>query len=250
MRGSRFASASSPICFEKYIRGDDNKIRASTCLVRAVSKAGHPRHSHFHNFSFERERPSGRLRRCELRRVEARDAKNCYAREPRNDLFEQAHLFPLNSGISRNIPVILPPGRASLLTYPIASGSLSKSSATTGMLVVTFLTAATDCGVGAKITFTLSRTRSPASSVINSGLKFVKRYSIARFLPSVARFRQTPPECGNQIRDRLGPRRVVEEADHQSRRLLRARSERPYRRAGNHRYEVIAPYISLPPRVG
>src|SRR5215469_8300115 len=49
---------------------------------------------HFHNFSFERERPCRRLRRCELRRVEARDAKNCYTREPRNDLFEQPHLFP------------------------------------------------------------------------------------------------------------------------------------------------------------
>src|SRR6516162_2362803 len=52
------------------------------------------RDSDFHNFSFERERPCRRLRRCELRRVEVRDAKNCYPREPRNDLFEQAHLFP------------------------------------------------------------------------------------------------------------------------------------------------------------
>src|SRR5215467_10517960 len=52
------------------------------------------RDSHFHNFSFERERPYRRLRRCELRRVEAWDAKDCYTREPRNDLFEQAHLFP------------------------------------------------------------------------------------------------------------------------------------------------------------
>src|SRR6516162_6220473 len=52
------------------------------------------RDSHFHNFSFEREGPYRRLRRCELRRVEAGDAKNCYTREPRNDLFEQPHLFP------------------------------------------------------------------------------------------------------------------------------------------------------------
>jgi hypothetical protein len=29
-----------------------------------------------------------------LWRVEARDAKNCYTREMRNDLFEQPHVFP------------------------------------------------------------------------------------------------------------------------------------------------------------
>src|SRR6516225_2238173 len=52
------------------------------------------RDSHFYNFGFERERPCRRLRRCELRRVEARHAKDCYTREMRNDLFEQAHLFP------------------------------------------------------------------------------------------------------------------------------------------------------------
>jgi hypothetical protein len=39
----------------------------------------------------------------------------------------------------RNIPVILPRGRARLLTYPFASGSLSKSNATTGMLVTAFV---------------------------------------------------------------------------------------------------------------
>jgi hypothetical protein len=52
------------------------------------------RDPHFHNFSIKRERPCRRLRRCELQRVEARDAKDCYTREPRNDLFEQPPLFP------------------------------------------------------------------------------------------------------------------------------------------------------------
>jgi hypothetical protein len=49
---------------------------------------------HFHKFSFERERLDRRLCCGELRRVETRDAKNCYAREARNNLFEQPHLFP------------------------------------------------------------------------------------------------------------------------------------------------------------
>ena len=152
------------------------------------------RDSHFDNFSFERERPYRRCRRCELRRVEAQDAKDCYTRETGNDLFEQRTCFPLNSGISRNIP-----GRARLLTYPFATGSLSKSNPTIGMLVVAFLTAATASGDAAKMTFILSRTRSPANSGIDSGLTMTlaKRYSIVRFLPSEAgrlRVRAMPVE--------------------------------------------------------
>jgi hypothetical protein len=49
---------------------------------------------HFHNFSFERKRSHRRLGSCKLRRVKAGDAKDCYAREPGNDLFEQPYLFP------------------------------------------------------------------------------------------------------------------------------------------------------------
>jgi CHAD domain-containing protein len=51
------------------------------------------RDPHFHNFSLDRDRLNCRLGRCELRRVEFRDAKDRYAREPGNDLFEQPHLF-------------------------------------------------------------------------------------------------------------------------------------------------------------
>jgi hypothetical protein len=52
------------------------------------------------------------------------------------------------------------------------------------MLVVAFLAATTASGFDATMTFAFSRTRSPANSGINPGLKLVKRYSIARFLPS------------------------------------------------------------------
>src|SRR6516164_9690127 len=51
------------------------------------------RHLHFYNFSFDPDRPYCRLRRFELRCVKTGDAKDCYAREPGNDLFEQPHLF-------------------------------------------------------------------------------------------------------------------------------------------------------------
>lgn len=47
--------------------------------------------------------------------------------------------LPLSSGISRNIPVILPPGRPRLLAYPFAMGSFSKSIPTMGMLAVALL---------------------------------------------------------------------------------------------------------------
>jgi hypothetical protein len=64
------------------------------------------------------------------------------------------------------------------------------------------------------------------------------------FALHVARFAQTPPECGKQIRHLLGRRGGVEKADHRHRRLLRARSERPCCRADNHRYE-LTPSIAV-----
>jgi hypothetical protein len=53
----------------------------AACFIRAPSRArSKPSATRtFHNFSFERERPYRRLRRCELRRVEARDAKTVEA---------------------------------------------------------------------------------------------------------------------------------------------------------------------------
>ena len=78
--------------------------------------------------------------------------------------------FPLISGKSRNTPVMFPPGWARVSTNPIAMGSLSKSIATIGTLLVAFLTAANACGPLAKITSTLSRTKSAASSGSSSDL--------------------------------------------------------------------------------
>jgi hypothetical protein len=54
---------------------------------------------------------------------------------------------------------------------------------------------------------------------------------------------------GKQMRDRLGARDGVEKADHRHRRLLRARSERPCCRAGDHQYEFTPSHCD-PPRSG
>jgi hypothetical protein len=88
--GSRLASASSAICLnETNTRGIAPKYRLQHALFEQT-----PRHArvirdlHFDNFSFERERPYRLLCRRKLKRVEAGDAKDCYAREPWNNLFE------------------------------------------------------------------------------------------------------------------------------------------------------------------
>jgi hypothetical protein len=134
-------------------------------------------------------------------------------------------------GYQETSPSRCRPGRARLLTYPFARGSLSKSSATIGMLVVASMTAATPSGVGAKMTFTLNRTRSAAVSRVNCDRKLVKRYSIARFLPATwpasARPRRNAAiRCGIASTAGAGG----EKADHRHRLLLGACSERPYRR--------------------
>ena len=59
---------------------------------------------HFHNFSFEPERPRRRLGCCKLRRVKVGDAKDCYARELGNNLLEQPNLLPAQLGKIKKHP--------------------------------------------------------------------------------------------------------------------------------------------------
>jgi hypothetical protein len=84
---------------------------------------------------------------------------------------------------------------------------------------VAFSIAATACGVAAKMTLTFSRTRSPAASDNNSGLKLVKRYSIARFLPSTY-----PASAGPRWNAAIRCASIAcpKQADYRHRRLLRA----------------------------
>src|SRR6266481_8098489 len=103
--------------------------------------------------------------------------------------------LPLSSGRSRNTPVILPPGFARLRTNPIATGSLSRSTATIGMWLVACLAAASAAAPRTKRTSTLSRTRSAASWDSRSGLPSACRYSTTTFRPSV--YPNSPSPCLN-----------------------------------------------------
>ena len=55
--------------------------------------------------------------------------------------FKSSSSFVLNSGKSKKRPVILPPGRAKLAIIPVATGSVSKSNATMGVVAVADRTA-------------------------------------------------------------------------------------------------------------
>ena len=126
--------------------------------------------------------------------------------------------------MSRKKPVMLPPRRARVLIHPLARGSLSKSWATMGMLLVASLPAPTRTGPpGATITSTLSRTRSRAAGSNSFGVKLASRNSMRTFLPSVSGLGETPPERGKHRLSRGAAGRLVgEEADHRHRRLLGA----------------------------
>ncbi len=103
--------------------------------------------------------------------------------------------LPLSSGRSRNTPVMLPPGCAKLRTKPIATGSLSRSTATVGMWLVASLAAASAAAPLTTRTATLSRTRSAASWDSRSGLPSACRYSTTTFRPSV--YPSSPSPCLN-----------------------------------------------------
>ena len=185
MQGNRLTNASSASCSAvSNTRGDDNKIPAWTCLVLAasiaLSKSSRTRTSIISDSSASARNAALVAVNCAALRsgmpkIAMRESSGTIS-------FNNPTCLPLYSGRSRNIPVMLPPGRAKFFTYPFSSVSLSKSRATMGMLIVTFLAAATASGTAAKITFTFRRTRSTAASGSTSGVKM--RYSIARLFPA------------------------------------------------------------------
>ena len=73
------------------------------------------------------------------------------------------------AGKSRNIPVILPPGRALLTINPLPTGSLSRSPATMGTVMVAARAARTAIGPVAWIKSTLRPMRSAANAASNRG---------------------------------------------------------------------------------
>jgi hypothetical protein len=96
--------------------------------------------------------------------------------------------LPLNSGKSRNTPVMLPPGRAKLAMNPDAVGSDSRSIATIGMDFVACAAALTPAGDTAKIASTFERTSSRQSASISLVVPGRTRNSIVRLVPSINPF--------------------------------------------------------------
>jgi hypothetical protein len=71
-------------------------------------------------------------------------------------------LFAGQFGKVEKLSVTLPPGRLRLRAHPFATGSLSRSTPTMGIVLVAFTAAATAYGEAATITSHLSATNSPA----------------------------------------------------------------------------------------
>src|SRR5262249_15946713 len=124
-------------------------------------------------------------------------------------------------------PVTLPPGRLRLVTRPAWTGSAAVPK-TIGMVAVAALAAnAAALSAGAARTATWRRIRSAANSGSRSRSLLAQRYSIATLRPG---FGQAATE-GRHPRCRLLGRTSKERTDHRHRLLLRARRERPRRRA-------------------
>ena len=142
------------------------------------------------------------------------------------------------------IPVRLPPGRARLATRPSLTGS-SPTTKTMGIVVVAALAANAAAVLPVvAITATCRRTNSAASagsrSILTLGPAVFDRHVLAL---DIAGFLQALAKCAQAVRERVR-RCAVEKPDHRHRRLLRARRERPRRRAAEQRDE-LAPLHSI-----
>ena len=97
--------------------------------------------------------------------------------------FNSSRRLPLKSGVICDKPVTFPPGRARLVTSPVATGSPA-ATITTGMSAATFLAACVSAVTVVTMISTFCRTRSSARSGSRSSLPSAYRRSITRFLPS------------------------------------------------------------------
>ena len=94
-----------------------------------------------------------------------------------------SNALPVNSGRPTKIPVRFPPGRAKLAMKPLATGSDSRSSPTTGIVFVAFVAALIADELTATITSTLRRAASAAYSRSRSSLPPANRSSMRMFWP-------------------------------------------------------------------
>ena len=141
------------------------------------------------------------------------------------------------------MPVALPPGRLKLVTNPAATGS-SPTTKTIGTVVVAVLAASAAGGAAAAMTATERRIRSAAIAGSFSYWPSANRYSIPMFCPSMKPVSVTPcrneaTRCAVRACDKLLRNPITGIA-----RLLRARRQRPRRRAAEKRDE-LAPLHSI-----
>ena len=149
------------------------------------------------------------------------------------------------------IPVRLPPGRARLATRPSLTGS-SATLKTIGIVVVAALAAnaAASSGRGdhGDLCGEPVRPPAPAADRVDS------RPSGIRSPRSRPRHSRSPSGPGEMRADGPRLRRAMwrEEPDHRHRRLLRARRERPRRRAAEQRDELAPSHVeqTLPAGIG
>ena len=168
MAGRRWRSASSArSCTFGAISGDDSITIASTprwfAIEKAASKSEARCISTTSNWTFSFPAAFRTESNC---RVPVSGSHSAAARESfgLHSTSISIH-FAVKSGKSRNTPVTLPPGRARVAATPLATGSVSKSIATIGMVRVADRAAFSIGGPLAMITLTFlamtSATRGP-----------------------------------------------------------------------------------------
>src|SRR5262245_22726643 len=115
--------------------------------------------------------------------------------------------FPYNSGPPVVSPVILPPGRARLLTRPALMGSLTDVK-TIGIVLVAFLAArAGPAPSVATRTSTLRPISSVARSASRSSFPSARRYSIRIFFPSAYPSSRSPCRKASRVNPEGPPAR-------------------------------------------
>ena len=138
--------------------------------------------------------------------------------------------LPARSVVCIDRPVTLPPGRARLATMPLPTGSAAAAN-TIGITDVACFAAMTAGVVCVTMTSTLSRTNSATISAKGSARPSAQRYSMVTVRPSIQ-----PSSCSLLMNAEVQWRWLSalfapRNSDHRRPILLRARHERPRRRA-------------------
>ena len=182
MAGSRWRSASSArTCTFGAISGDDSSTIASTprwfANEKAASKSEARCTSMISSWTFSDPAAFRTESRCT---VPVSGSHSAAARESFGLHSSSISIhFAAKSGRSRNTPVTLPPGRARVATTPLATGSVSKSIATIGMVRVADLAAFSIREPLAMITLTFFAMTSATRGAIRAGSPSAARATIS-----------------------------------------------------------------------